>query len=105
MYLSKSKLIFITIVVSFLFGNDNILGQTADLSSISSSFADVQMDYEQIEVERIFDLVKTSISVNFPEAQIAQAYTNKHGKYKLILALGDSFKTVYANLRGELLGP
>lgn len=64
-----------------------------------------QQDYKQVKIDKLSEIIKAAVEKDFPEARISEAYTDKIGNYKLILAIGNDTKTVYTNARGEWFDP
>ncbi len=64
-----------------------------------------QKDYTEIHTDKLSEIIKAAVEKEYPGATISEAYTDKAGNYKLVLAMDNGTKTAYTNSRGEWFTP
>ncbi|PKV48481.1 hypothetical protein ATE84_0480 [Aquimarina sp. MAR_2010_214] len=101
------KTSIITAVGVVLFSLQTVSAQQAEeaLPITKTEASTDQDDYKQIKVDNLSEIIKAAVEKDYPKASIAEAYADKIGNYKLILAMGKDTKTVYTNARGEWFDP
>ena len=57
--------------------------------------------YEPIEISALPEAVTTAVATDFAGASITEAYKDEADNFKVVLAVGEESKTVYANASGE----
>ncbi len=103
--MKKIHIIYIACMV--LFSSQYMIAQQDEeaLPITMTEAATDQDKYMQMKVDKLSEIVKAAVEKDFPKASISEAYTDKVGNYKLILAMDSDTKTVYTNARGEWFNP
>ncbi|WP_074406911.1 hypothetical protein [Aquimarina megaterium] len=101
------KISIIAAICVVLFSFETVSAQEVEeaLPITKTEASTNQQDYKQVKIDKLSEIIKAAVEKDFPEASISEAYTDKIGNYKLILAIGNDTKTVYTNARGEWFDP
>ncbi|WP_160114070.1 hypothetical protein [Aquimarina sp. AU119] len=101
------KIPMIALLCAIVFSMQNVSAQQSQevLPLDPIEVVEVQDNYQPLKVDRLSEIIKAAVEKDFPGASIAEAYTDKIGNYKLVLAMGNDSKTVYTNARGEWFDP
>jgi hypothetical protein len=101
------KISVITAIGVVLFSLQTVSAQQAEeaLPTTKTEASINQDDYKQIKINNLSEIIKAAVEKDYPKASIAEAYGDKVGNYKLILAIGKDTKTVYTNARGDWFDP
>lgn len=71
----------------------------------AASAMSIQAQYETIQIDTVPEAITAAVTADFEGAIIYQAFKDESDNYKLVIAIGEESKTLYANAAAEWIEP